>query len=47
MVKLQEFRKQFFITVPRSIAKAKSMRKGQDLDWKLDNIGRLFLLEGD
>jgi hypothetical protein len=45
MVKLQEFNNQFFITVPRSLVRAKDLEKGQDLSWKLDNIGRLFLLE--
>ena len=45
MVKLQEFKGQMFLTLPKQLARAKDLKKGQELSWKLDNMGRLFLLE--
>ena len=34
---------QLVITVPSAIAKAKSMKGGDEVEWKIDNLGNLIL----
>jgi len=47
MPKLQQQKNgQFFITVDRKLAKAKSWKKGQELKWIINKKGDLELKEG-
>jgi antitoxin component of MazEF toxin-antitoxin module len=44
MVKIQELKTgQLLITIPRAIATAKEFKKGQELEYIIDNLGNLSL----
>jgi antitoxin component of MazEF toxin-antitoxin module len=44
MVKIQELKTgQLLITIPRAIAQAKGFKKGQELEYVIDNLGNLIL----
>jgi len=44
MPKIYESKKgQCFITIPQAIARAKGMKGGDEVEWKIDNLGQLIL----
>ena len=43
MVKIQRTKSQFLITLPSQIARLKDWNKGDELVFKIDNKGTIFL----
>lgn len=45
-IKLQKMNnKQFFVTLPNAIVRAKGWNKGDDIDFIIDNKGNLVLIK--
>lgn len=45
MVKIQEAKSQFWITIPKLMIKKKGWKKGQELLWSFNQDGNLVLME--